>query len=331
MGNCNEQLLQFFEITSQNTTMIPGLSDMASNSVLEAAFGYTPDASGPVNWGNIVTYNTCIGLAGSNFSWGDLVGDFNNYIDNQIPYGLEWHCEGDQWAGFWDENNNFWSLLELDDWIENWPLQLAESLIMISCWAQDLGCEPFAGLGGQNPDGPGGCSMYGCECCADPLWGMCNGTYTAQDFADYVGIPLNVLSSSLQQSGYYYLVNVEGPGTTVPFCYSTYGGDNWGLDWPWWQSQQQGSIQATYNFLECENFCGSNGPNCPPGSGWCPAGYECQGPNPPNMVDNCVEIEDFDLFGPGGWGVNESTKKSSLNESAKNRLQKLAGIKKSKK
>ena len=331
MGDCNEQLLQFFEITSQNSSLIPGLSDMAYNSVMEAAFGYNPEISAIVNYGDVVTYNACIGLAGSNFSWGDLIGDVNQFIDSQIPFGLEWHCEGDQWAGFWDEDNNFWSLFEVDDWIENWPLQLAESLIMVSCWAQDLGCEPFAGLGGQNPDGPGGCSMYGCECCADPLWGLCNGSYTAQDFADYVGVPLNVLQPAFDSQGYGYLNNVPN---TIPFCQSSYGGDDWGLDWPWWQSQQQGSIQATYNFLACENMCGLNGPNCPPGSGWCPPGYECNFSFYNEYwefdVYFCQEVEDVGLF---DQGLNESNKKSksSLNESVKNRLQKLAGIKKSKK
>lgn len=301
-NEATDTIAEFLSIVSTYLPQIPGIGSWANDVAT-----VTGEGSQYVNNGYIL--------------WGDITGDLNYFIDSTLPVGLEWHCEGDEWGGIWDENNDLNELFDFQDWIENPYLQAVESLIIISCWVQDWGCEPFLGLGTENPDGPGGCSTYGCACCADPLWGLCNGTYDWQDLSDYLGMPLELMTSYLEQYEPQPDSENEGQGTfqmdnpAFLFWWCSPGympGSNWGLDWPWWQSQQQGSIQATYDYLGCNNPCGLNGPNCGSNEGSCPSGYTCS-----NNV--CTSINEL-----------KNTEKPLINESTKARLQKLAGIQKKK-
>ena len=233
---------------------IPGAANWVQNNIVNPVMGENLDQVA-------TTINTSL-------NWLAIASELENWINETVfdQYALEFNCDTEfngygigsspptsVWAGLWDDEGNdiFSMLMDEGEWQDfgiNPYLQGAEFIVELSCMFQDLGCGP--GWGWQNPNGPGGCSSVGCSCCASPIWGLCNGTYTPEELADHYGYPPGVFYGDL------YSTIQEIGSNAFPFCLNANNFHD-AQSWEWCAYHQQGSIGATFNYIGGNVPCGS--------------------------------------------------------------------------
>ena len=179
--------------------------------------------------------------------------------------------------------------------------------------------------------------MQGCECCAHPMWGLCNGEYTIDDIASHYGYSIQTI-----QSGVNWDLSSD-PETNAPMCTG-----NFAMDWNFFTTNQQGDYESTSNYITGNVLCGT-GIN--PWEGYCPTGFMCY---PTVMYEDeysetfysgqeyqhsyifaeCITMAQAEEIYNNQINENKTPNpklKKFLNENVlKNRLQLLAGIKKPK-